>query len=112
MGRIKGIPIILIDKQVIGKDSFGHPKTADVEIVVENVLIAPVTTEDITNQINLTGKKVVYTLAIPKGDVHNWTNKEVRFFGQRWRTVGAPLEGLEYSIPLEWNKKVQVERYG
>lgn len=79
MGLIKGIPIILIDKQVIGKDSFGHPKTADVEIVVDNVLIAPATTEDITNQINLTGKKVVYTLAIPKGDPHNWTDREVRF---------------------------------
>ncbi|WFA76667.1 hypothetical protein PFZ59_04300 [Streptococcus suis] len=112
MGRIKGIPIVLIDKQVIGKDAFGHPKTADVEIVVENVLIAPASTEDITNQINLTGKKVVYTLAIPKGDVHNWTNREVRFFGQCWRTVGEPLAGLDHLIPLEWNKKVQVERYG
>ncbi|MGQ7420343.1 hypothetical protein ACTGV3_08175 [Streptococcus suis] len=112
MGRIKGIPIVLIDKQVTGKNSFGHPKFEDVEIVVENVLIAPASTEDITNQINLTGKKVDYTLAIPKGDVHNWTNREVRFFGQRWRTVGEPLEGLDHLIPLEWNKKVQVERYG
>ncbi|RRR47123.1 hypothetical protein EJA00_07905 [Streptococcus suis] len=111
MGRIKGIPIVLIDKQVTGKNSFGHPKFEDVEIVVENVLIAPASTEDITNQINQTGKKVAYTLAIPKGDVHNWTNREVRFFGQRWRTVGEPLEGLDHLIPLEWNKKVQVERY-
>ncbi|HFI0645823.1 TPA: hypothetical protein ACGO4K_001644 [Streptococcus suis] len=112
MGKIKGVPVVLIDKQVTGKNSFGHPKFEDVEIVVENVLIAPASTEDITNQINLTGKKVAYTLAIPKGDVHNWTNKEVRFFGQRWRTVGEPLEGLDHLIPLEWNKKVQVERYG
>ncbi len=92
MGLIKGIPIILIDKQVIGKDSFGHPKTADVEIVVDNVLIAPATTEDITNQINLTGKKVVYTLAIPKGDPHNWTDREVRFrsaVANGWRTFGG-----------------------
>ncbi|HFI0091126.1 TPA: hypothetical protein ACGO21_001717 [Streptococcus suis] len=112
MGRIKGVPVVLIDKQVTGKNSFGHPKFEDVEIVVENVLIVPASTEDITNQINLTGKKVAYTLAIPKGDVHNWTNKEVRFFGQRWRMVGEPLEGLDHLIPLEWNKKVQVERYG
>ncbi|HEM6182581.1 TPA: hypothetical protein VB850_000744 [Streptococcus suis] len=112
MGRIKGVPVVLIDKQVTGKNSFGHPKFEDMEIVVENVLIVPASTEDITNQINLTGKKVDYTLAIPKGDVHNWTNREVRFFGQRWRTVGEPLEGLDHLIPLEWNKKVQVERYG
>ncbi|HEM2826345.1 TPA: hypothetical protein U0650_001289 [Streptococcus suis] len=112
MTKIKGVPVVLIDKQVIGNDSFGHPKTADVEIVVENVLIAPASTEDITNQINLTGKKVEYTLAIPKGDTNQWENREVCFFGQRWRTIGLPLEGLEHLIPLDWNKKVMVERYG
>ena len=111
MGKIHGIPITLIDKQVIGKDSFGHPKTADVEITIENVIVAPASTDDVTNQLSLTGKKAVYTLAIPKGDMHDWENKEVRFFGKRWRTVGIPLEGIEELIPLEWNKKVMVERY-
>ncbi|HHJ8372345.1 hypothetical protein [Streptococcus pyogenes] len=54
---------------------------------------------------------VVYTLAIPKGDNHDWGDKEVRFFGEKWRTVGLALEGIEELIPLEWNKKVMVERY-
>lgn len=111
MGKIKGVPVVLIDRRVTGRDSFGHPKTEDVEITVENVLIAPASTEDITNQINLTGKKAVYTLAIPKGDTNHWENREVHFFGQRWRTIGLPLEGLDHLIPLEWNRKVQVERY-
>ncbi|RMI77663.1 hypothetical protein DIX58_04235 [Streptococcus iniae] len=106
-----GIPIILIDKQVVSTDPFGSPVVKDVEILVDNVLVAPATTEDVTNQLSLTGKKAVYTLAIPKGDLHDWENKEVRFFGKRWRTVGIPLEGIEDLIPLEWNKKVMVERY-
>ena len=111
MGKIHGIPITLIDKQVVSIDPFGSPVVKDVEILVDNVLVAPATTDDVTNQMSLTGKKISYTLGIPKGDTNDWENKEVRFFGKRWRTVGIPLEGIESMMPLEWNKKVMVERY-
>lgn len=111
MTMIKGIPVTLIGKTVQGKDPFGKTLTIDFDIEVDNVLVAPASTDDITNQLSLTGKKVVYTLGIPKGDTNDWTDKEVRFFGQKWRTVGVPLEGIEDMIPLDWNKKVMVERY-
>lgn len=111
MGKLKGIPVTLIDKSFQKADPFGAPVTTDLDIIVDNVLVAPASTEDITNQLSLTGKKIAYTLAIPKGDTHDWVNKEVRFFGQRFRTVGIPLEGIEELIPLGWNRKVQVEHY-
>ena len=111
MGKIHGIQITLIDKQVVSVDPFGSPVVKDVEITIDNVIVAPATTEDVTNQMSLTGKKISYTIGIPKGDLHDWEEKEVRFFGKRWRTVGIPLEGIESMIPLEWNKKVTVERY-
>lgn len=111
MGKIHGIQITLIDKQVVSVDPFGTPVVKDVEILVDNVLVSPTSTDDVTNQLSLTGKKAVYTLAIPKGDLHDWENKEVIFFGQKWRTVGLATEGIESMIPLEWNKKVMVERY-
>lgn len=111
MTRIKGIPVTLIGKTVKGKDPFGKPLTIDFDIEVDNVLVAPASTDDVTNQLSLTGKHVVYTLAIPKGNTNDWTDKEVCFFGQRWRTVGVPLEGIDNLIPLGWNKKVMVERY-
>lgn len=111
MGKIHGIQITLIDKQVVSVDPFGTPVVKDVEILVDNVLVSPTSTDDVTNQLSLTGKKAVYTLAIPKGDLHDWENKEVIFFGQKWRTVGFATEGIESMIPLEWNKKVMVERY-
>lgn len=112
MGKIKGITIILVEKKDIGKDPFKNPIYEDVELEIENVLVSPTSSDDMVNQLNLTGKKAVYTLGIPKGDTHNWENKEVKFFGQRWRTFGIPLEGIEKLIPLDWNKKVMVERYG
>lgn len=111
MGKIKGIAIILVDKIETGKDPFGNPIFEDDEISIENVLISPTSSDDIVNQMSLTGRKAVYTLAIPKGDIHDWENKEVIFFNQRWRVFGIPLEGIEDSIPLDWNKKVMVERY-
>ena len=111
MGKIHGIQITLIDKQVVSTDPFGSPVVKDVEITIDNVIVAPATTEDVTSQMSVTGKKISYTLGIPKGDTNDWENKEVRFFGKRWKTVGIPLEGIESMIPLEWNKKVMVERY-
>lgn len=111
MTRIHGITITLFDKVKTGLDGFGEPIYEERPIDIDNILVSPASTDDVTNQLNLTGKKVVYTLGIPKGDSHNWTNKVVQFFGQRWRTVGVPLEGIEDMIPLDWNKKVTVERY-
>lgn len=112
MGMIKGITVTLIDNLETGKDPFGTPIYEDKEIEVKNVLVSPTSSDDIVNQLTLTGKKAIYTLAIPKEDTHDWENKKVRFFGKTWRTFGEPLEGIEELIPLDWNKKVTVEHYG
>ncbi|CAI3468453.1 hypothetical protein [Enterococcus cecorum] len=111
MTMIKGITVILVDKISDGLDPFGTPIYRDFEIPIDNVLVSPSTSDDMVNQLNLTGKKAVYTLAIPKGDDHDWEDKEVRFFGQTWRTFGFVTQGIEHLIPLDWNKKVMVERY-
>lgn len=111
MVKLKGITVTLVSQQETGQDPFGNPITEEVTTQVENVLVSPTSSDDIVNQLTLTGKKAVYTLAIPKGDEHDWENQEVDFFNQRWRTFGIPLEGLEDLIPLDWNKKVTVERY-
>lgn len=112
MAKLKGITVTLISKQQTGADPFGTPIYSDVETEVENVLVAPTNSDDVVNNLSLTGRKAVYQLAIPKGDTHDWENVEVRFFGQRWRTFGIPIEGIDELIPLDWNKKVMVERYG
>ena len=111
MAKIKGITVTLISKQQTGTDIFDDPIYEDVETEVENVLVSPTDSEEILNQQNLTGRTATYTLAIPKGDTNVWENQEVRFFGERWRVVGIPLQGIESLIPLDWNKKVMVERY-
>ncbi len=109
---IKGIKVIIITKIQTGIDEFNAPIWKRVEEQVDNVLIAPSSSNEILSANDLYGKKAVYTLAIPKDDTHNWEDCEVIFFGRTWRTFGIPLEGIPELIPLKWNKKVMVERYG
>ncbi|MGI6086106.1 MAG: hypothetical protein ACOYIF_11855 [Acetivibrionales bacterium] len=108
---LKGITVTLIKKRKVGEDPFKAPIYEDVEIPVKNVLVSPTNSDDIITQLNLTGRRAIYTLAIPKGDTNTWENQEVRFWGKRWRVFGTPLEGIEDLIPLDWNKKVTVEFY-
>lgn len=108
---ITGMTITLVDTVEIGRDPFNKPIYKDKPIEIENVLVAPTSSDDVINELSLSGRKAVYTLAIPKGDMHDWEEKEVLFFGKRWRAFGIPLEGMEHLIPLSWNKKVMVERY-
>jgi len=108
---MQGINIILYDKQKTGEDAFGHPVYAETPVTVENVLVGEPTSDEVTDALNLYGKHVAYTLAIPKGDENTWTDRTVEFFGEKFRVIGHPTQGLDHLIPLAWNKKVRVEHY-
>lgn len=114
MAHIKGITVTLITKTTTGRDPFNNPIETEERIDVENVLVAPVaqTDTEILSEMSLKGKKAKYQLAIPKGDAHNWDDCEIEFFGQRWKSVGFSTVGIEDNIPLDWNRKVVVERNG
>jgi hypothetical protein len=108
---MRGITITLHNRVQNGTDAFNRPIYEESTTTVDNVLIGEPNTEDIVNEMNLSGKRLAYTLAIPKGDDHEWKDAVVEFFGERFRTFGAPTQGIEAMIPLQWNKKVKVERY-
>lgn len=109
--RIKGIQVILCTKIKTGEDGFHNPVYGYTEETVENVLVAPASSTEILDTMNLTGKKIVYNLAIPKNDRHIWENQIVKFFGETWHVVNIPEKGIDALIPGDWNQKVQVERY-
>ncbi len=109
---IKGIPVTLYEKIQVGEDPFHKPIYEEKPVIVENVLVAPAQEQEILDTLNLTGRKAVYTLGIPKGDEHVWEDRTVEFWGHKWHTIGMPIQGIESMIPLEWNMKVRVERYG
>lgn len=115
MAMIKGVTVILKEKTQTGTDAFGAPVWSIAKIPVDNVLVGQPTTEEVTDTLNLHGKKLEYVLAIPKGDAHIWNDTEVILpepFSGIFRTIGYPTAGIEENIPLAWNKKVRLERYG
>lgn len=108
--KLKGIPVTLVNLVKTGTDPFGADAVTEKATVVDNVLVAPLNSDELVNELNLTGRRISYILGIPKGDSHNWENAIVEFFDDRFKTVGSPTQGIEDMIPLQWNKKVKVER--
>lgn len=95
-----------------GTDTFGHPIYTETPVTVEDVLVAPASITEVLDMLNITGKKAVYNIAIPKGDTHDWQDCRVDFFGTSWRVIGFPQQGIEENIPGRWNQRWMVERYG
>lgn len=108
---IKGMPVKLYERVLSGTDEFDHPVYTETPVIVENVLVAPASTTEILDKLNLTGKKAVYNIAIPKGDSHTWQDCRVDFFCQSWKVIGLPQQGIDENIPGSWNQKWMVERY-
>jgi hypothetical protein len=106
---IKGIKIQLVVKEVSGKDAIGNPVFTEDLVDVDNILIEPTGDQEILDTVNLHGREAKYTLHIPKGDVHEWEDTEVVFYGERWRTIGKGRDWMAENTPGPWNKKVLVE---
>lgn len=108
---IQGMTVTLWNKTQIGVDDFNQPIYGWASFDVDNVLVGQPTPEERTEELNLTGKMIEYTLGIPKGDSHEWQDQIVEFFGQKFHTFGIPERGIEANIPLQWHLKVKCERY-
>ena len=108
---IKGIAVTLYEKTKTGVDALNKPVYAEVAVEVPNVLVEPLSTDDIISTTSLYGKTASYRLCIPKGDTHKWENSRIEFFGAKWQSFGFVTELIEENVPLSWNKKVLVDRY-
>lgn len=109
---IKGISITLYDRVPTGQtDGFDVPIYTETPVTVENVLVAPVSSEDVIRQGDLEGKHGVIQLGIPKGDTHVWENRRIKIGTETFRTIGFCEEGIESLIPTAWHKKIKAERW-
>lgn len=109
--KIKGMTVELAVKRQTGTDGLNRPVYETEWTTVENVLIGQPETQEVMDELNLSGKRIDYVLAVPKGDQNVWQDTQVRFFGTVFETVGMPIQGIEAMMPLEWHKKVKVMRY-
>lgn len=112
MGAIKGIPVTLYERRQTGADALNAPIYEEIPVTVENVLVGPSSPQDVVSDLQLYGKRAEYELYLPKEDAHNWQDCRVDFFGQSFRVFGFPMEYIPQMVPVDWNKRIKVERYG
>ena len=106
-----GTTVVLQQRMPADVDAMNNPVYTYTDVPVYNVLVGEPSTDDVTSSISLYGKKIVYMLGLPKGDTHDWTDTTVTIFGEKFRTFGDVIQGIEANIPTPWHKKVRVERY-
>ena len=114
---MKGTTVQLAVDTVTGYDPFGNPITEEEFVDVPDVLVGQPTSDDIVTTTQLYGKRIEYMLGIPKGDTHDWTDKDVEWvdaYGRtiKCRTFGIPVTGVEANVPGPWHMIVKCEAYG
>lgn len=113
---LSGIEVTLYERTKTGEDAFNHPVYAENETVVSNVIVAPTSSTDVIETAQLYGKHAIYQLFIPKGDEHSWEDSKVSFtiggIAFEGRVFGYVDAHIEDMVPLEWNKRAWVEKYG
>ena len=85
---IKGITVTLYSRTQTGTDAFNAPIYTEEPVDVADVLVAPMSDEEILDTLNLTGRRAKYQLGIPKGDTHIWEGCVVVFLD----SAGASLD--------------------
>lgn len=111
---INTVTVTLHGRTKTGTDAFNQPVYTIVSESVSGVLVGEPSSDDVTNAYTQYGARVLYTLAIPKGDTHDWNDVDVTLpapFAGTYHTIGAPTAGIESNIPGPWNIKVRLERH-
>lgn len=108
---IKGITVVIHERTQSGVDAFNRPTYTESDTSVDNVLVVPASSDAIINELNLSGKKLVYLLMVPKSDDHDWSGCRVSFFGEDWHVYDIAEEWIDVNVPGAWNRRYKVERY-
>lgn len=95
------------------KDRFGNPTETAVPVAVDNVLIAPGSTENLEAS-RPDGVQIVMTLEIPKsytGTLEGCTVElpEPWDAGNPYKVVGCPLPYMDENTPGDWDREVGLE---
>lgn len=109
---MKGTTVQLVVNTTISYDPFGAPIEEEILVDVADVLVGQPSETEVASVMERYGKKVSYTLGIPKGDTNIWYDTDVYIWGEKFRTIGYPVTGEQANIPLRWGKNVMVEHYG
>ena len=112
--KLHGIPVQIEVKTQTNLDGFKRPVYSSVYQTVNNVLVGRPSSEEQTETLNITGKRIEYWLGIPKGDTNDWKDVLVKLpapFSCTVKTFGFVETGIQDLIPMTWGSRVAAELF-
>lgn len=110
---MRGVTVTLKEKTQTGSDNLGQPVYKTTDVSINDVLVGKPESNDVENVLTLYGKRIAYTLAIPKGDTHVWYKSQVTLpapWSNTFNVIGDATETIEANTPTRWNRIVYLER--
>lgn len=103
-----GETVLVEDKAEVDKDPFGKPIVESTFREVDNVLVAPGDTDDVTDSNRPDGAEVKYTLYFPKTFDEHLENRRIQVRGETLDVIGAPDHFDANNCPTDWWMVVKV----
>lgn len=94
-----------------GKDALNHPIYSEVWEDVSGCVVGSPSSEDIENEMNLSGKRIAYEVFLPNDDAHTWAGSEVKINNKPYRVIGDVKESFVSFSHIPCNKLISVEAY-
>lgn len=107
---IQGRQITLHRPQKSGTDAFNAEVIEWEDEVIDDVLIEPLSTSDLSDTLRPNGDSVTAKLHLPKTYTKDTRGCECSFGGARYKVKGAPIAYQVENTPTRWNYPIEVER--
>lgn len=107
---MQGEQVEIITRTQIGEDDFKTPIYAEKSIVVENVLVAPAYTDDLTGGQRSEGDKTRLELHFPKTFTTNLRGATAKIRGSLYKIEGDPQAYIPANTPTCWGRKAEAVR--
>lgn len=107
-GLIKG-EAVTVRTPTVAYDEHMEESMTWTETTVQNVLVMPGATSDVTDSTRLHGTRVVYSLGFPKSFTSSLRGCRVVVRGREYAVIGDPQPATAGNVPDPWNRTVEVE---
>lgn len=96
----------------VGVDELNRPIYKETWEEIAGCVVGSPSSEDIENEINLSGKRIAYEIFLPNKDTHTWTGASVKIKDKEYRVIGDVKESFVRFSHIPCNKLISVEAYG
>ncbi|MDY5151341.1 hypothetical protein R6G85_02415 [Actinotignum urinale] len=107
---MQGEQVEIITYAQVGEDDFKTPIYVEKSIVVENVLVAPAYTGDLTGGQRIEGDKTRLELHFPKTFTTNLRGATAKIRGSLYKIIGDPQPYIPANTPTCWGRKAEAVR--